>query len=64
MTDFVIETDQLTKSFKGQPALRGLELRVPKGSIYGFQWAAMAFSLGLGAILFFAALKVAQAREY
>jgi ABC-2 type transport system ATP-binding protein len=36
MTDFVIETNELTKSFKGQPALRGLDLRVPKGSIYGF----------------------------
>jgi ABC-2 type transport system ATP-binding protein len=36
MTDFIIETDQLTKSFKGQPALRGLDLRVPRGSIFGF----------------------------
>ena len=27
-------------------------------------WAAMAFSLGLSTILFFAALKVVQAREY
>jgi ABC-2 type transport system permease protein len=27
-------------------------------------WAAMVFSLGLAAILFFAALKVAQSREY
>jgi len=27
-------------------------------------WAAMAFSIGLGATLFFVALKVAQAREY
>jgi hypothetical protein len=27
-------------------------------------WAAMAFSLGLAAVLFFAALKVAQSREY
>jgi ABC-2 type transport system ATP-binding protein len=36
MTEFVIETSQLTKSFKGQPALRGLDLGVPKGSIYGF----------------------------
>jgi hypothetical protein len=32
MTDFIIETNQLTKSFKGQPALRGLDLRVPPGS--------------------------------
>ena len=36
MTDYIIETNQLTKSFKGQPALRGLDLRVPKGSIFGF----------------------------
>jgi ABC-2 type transport system ATP-binding protein len=36
MTDFVIETNQLTKSFKGQAALRGLDLRVPAGSIFGF----------------------------
>jgi len=28
------------------------------------QWTAMAFSLGLAAILFFAALKVVQTREY
>lgn len=27
-------------------------------------WTAMAFSLGLAAILFFAALKVVQTREY
>jgi ABC-2 type transport system ATP-binding protein len=36
MTDFIIETNQLRKSFKGQPALRGLNLRVPRGSIFGF----------------------------
>lgn len=36
MTDFIIETTQLTKSFKGDPALRGLDLRVPAGSIFGF----------------------------
>ena len=36
MTDFIIETSQLSKSFKGQPALRGLDLRVPVGSIFGF----------------------------
>ncbi len=27
-------------------------------------WTAMAFSIGLAAILFFAALKIVQAREY
>jgi ABC-2 type transport system ATP-binding protein len=36
MTDSIIETNQLTKSFNGQPALRGLDLRVPRGSIFGF----------------------------
>ena len=36
MTDFIIETNQLCKSFKGQPALRGLDLQVPVGSIFGF----------------------------
>jgi ABC-2 type transport system ATP-binding protein len=36
MTDFIIETSQLNKSFKSQPALRGLDLRVPTGSIFGF----------------------------
>jgi len=36
MTDFIIETSQLKKSFKSQPALRGLDLRVPAGSIFGF----------------------------
>jgi ABC-2 type transport system ATP-binding protein len=36
MIDYIIETNQLTKSFQGQPALRGLDLRVPSGSIFGF----------------------------
>jgi ABC-2 type transport system ATP-binding protein len=36
MSEFIIETSQLCKSFKGQPALRGLDLRVPGGSIFGF----------------------------
>ncbi len=36
MTEYIIETTQLTKSFKGNPALRGLDLRVPAGSIFGF----------------------------
>jgi ABC-2 type transport system ATP-binding protein len=36
MTDFVLETHQLCKSFKDQPALRGLDLQVPAGSIFGF----------------------------
>ncbi len=36
MTDLIIETSQLTKSFQGRMALRGLDLRVPQGSIFGF----------------------------
>jgi ABC-2 type transport system ATP-binding protein len=36
MSSFVIETNQLCKSFKDRPALRGLDLRVPGGSIFGF----------------------------
>jgi ABC-2 type transport system ATP-binding protein len=36
MTDFIIETSGLRKSFKGCPALQGLDLRVPTGSIFGF----------------------------
>lgn len=36
MSDLIIETSQLAKSFAGRPALSGLDLRVPRGSIYGF----------------------------
>jgi ABC-2 type transport system ATP-binding protein len=36
MSDFIIETTELRKSFKGQTALNGLDLRVPVGSIFGF----------------------------
>jgi ABC-2 type transport system ATP-binding protein len=36
MTDFVIETAGLYKSFKSKPALRALDLKVPAGSIFGF----------------------------
>jgi len=36
MTDFIVETSQLCKSFKSKEALRGLDLRVPVGSIFGF----------------------------
>jgi len=36
MIDGVIETTQLCKTFKGHAALRGLDLRVPEGSIFGF----------------------------
>lgn len=34
--DFVIETTQLTKSYKGRPALQGLNLEVGRGQIFGF----------------------------
>src|SRR5262249_48296318 len=34
--DFVIETTQLAKSYKGQPALQGLNLEVGRGQIFGF----------------------------
>ena len=33
---FVIQTDQLTRTFAGKPALQGLTLDVPEGSFYGF----------------------------
>jgi ABC-2 type transport system ATP-binding protein len=36
MNDYMIETNQLCKSFGGRAALRGLDLRVPAGSIFGF----------------------------
>lgn len=36
MTDLVIETQGLRKSFKGNVALNGLDLTVPAGSIFGF----------------------------
>ncbi len=36
MGNFVIETKELQKSFKGHSALRGLNLSVPSGSIFGF----------------------------
>ena len=36
MNDFVIEASGLRKSFKGQAALDGFDLRVPAGSICGF----------------------------
>jgi ABC-2 type transport system ATP-binding protein len=36
MSDFVIEAAGLRKSFKGHPALNGLDLKVPAGSIFGF----------------------------
>ena len=36
MTDFVIETIALSKAFGRKQALCGLNLQVPKGSIFGF----------------------------
>ena len=36
MIDFVIEANELRKSYKGSPALNGLNLAVRAGSVYGF----------------------------
>ena len=36
MNDFAIEASALKRSFGGRPALDGLDLRVPAGSIFGF----------------------------
>jgi ABC-2 type transport system ATP-binding protein len=36
MTDLIIQTSQLTRSFGDKQALCGLDLRVPAGSIFGF----------------------------
>lgn len=34
--DYVLETHALTKSYRNFTALRGLDMRIPKGAIYGF----------------------------
>jgi ABC-type multidrug transport system ATPase subunit len=34
--EYVIETNQVCRSFKNTPALNNFSLRVPRGSIYGF----------------------------
>ena len=34
--DYVLETHALTKSYSNFTALRGLDMRIPKGAIYGF----------------------------
>jgi ABC-2 type transport system ATP-binding protein len=36
MTDFIIDTHELYKSYGSAQALRGLDLQVPAGSIFGF----------------------------
>jgi ABC-2 type transport system ATP-binding protein len=36
MHDFAIEVSELNKSYRQQPALNNLDLRVPAGSIFGF----------------------------
>jgi ABC-2 type transport system ATP-binding protein len=36
MTESIIEADGLRKAFRAQPALDGLDLRVPPGTIFGF----------------------------
>ena len=32
----IIETTALTKSYRGIPAVNGISLQVPEGSVYGF----------------------------
>ena len=34
--DYVLETHALTKSYRNFTALRSLDMRIPKGAIYGF----------------------------
>ena len=36
MAQYIIETSQLTKIYRGTPAVDHLDLRIPEGSIYGF----------------------------
>lgn len=36
MSEFVVETTNLTKKFKGTPVVNQINLQIPKGSIYGF----------------------------
>jgi ABC-2 type transport system ATP-binding protein len=36
MNDIILATSGLAKSYGGKPALHGLDLNVPRGSIYGF----------------------------
>ena len=34
--EYVLETNAITKRYRGFTALSGLTMRIPKGSIYGF----------------------------
>ena len=36
MAQYSIETSQLTKTYRGTPAVDHLDLRIPEGAIYGF----------------------------
>src|SRR5262245_40594719 len=36
MSDWIIEVNELRKAFGGKPALDGLNLQVPAGTIFGF----------------------------
>lgn len=36
MAQYIIETSQLTKTYRGTPAVDHLDLRIPEGSIFGF----------------------------
>lgn len=34
--EYVLETNMLTKSYRNFTALKGLDMHIPKGAIYGF----------------------------
>jgi ABC-2 type transport system ATP-binding protein len=36
MTDYIVETEGLTKRFNGRPAVDGVDLRIPRGSAFGY----------------------------
>ena len=36
MTDYIIETEGLTKRFNGRLAVDGVDLRIPRGSAFGY----------------------------
>lgn len=79
MNDLVIETVGPRKSFEGQPALNGLNLRVPAVSLVGcvsghgggiavayalLAWPAILVSLIFAGLVFMTAVMVAERREY
>ena len=36
MTDYIVETEGLTKRFNGRLAVDGVDLRIPRGSAFGY----------------------------